>query len=135
LVNEGKIVIAAGGGGPPVYFDERLNWEGVDAVVDKDRVAAILGQRLNADILLILTDVDAVYRGWGTSEAQPLRQLTVEQAETLLDGDELGAGSMRPKVEASVTFVKGGGKCARIARLEEGLEAIRGETGTMITGG
>ena len=135
LVNEGKIVIAAGGGGPPVYFDERLHWEGVDAVVDKDRVAAILGHRLNADTLLILTDVDAVYRGWGTAEAEPLRHLTLEQAEGLLDGDELGAGSMRPKVEASVTFVRGGGRCALIAKLEEGLEAIRGETGTMIRGG
>lgn len=135
LVNEGKIVIAAGGGGPPVYLDERLCWEGVDAVVDKDRVAAILGHRLNADTLLILTDVDAVYRGWGTPEAEPLRQLTVKQAEALLEGDELGAGSMRPKVEASVAFVRGGGGCALIARLEEGLEAIRGKTGTMIRGG
>ncbi len=135
LVNEGKIVIAAGGGGPPVYFDERLYWEGVDAVVDKDRAAAILGQRVGADTLLILTDVDAVYRGWGTPEAQPLRKLSIEEAETLLESDQLGVGSMRPKVEASVAFVKGGGRCAFIARLEEGLKAIRGETGTMIRGG
>jgi len=135
LVHEGKIVIAAGGGGPPVYFDEQLFWEGVDAVVDKDRVAAILGCQLGADTLLILTDVDAVYRGWGTPQAQALRRLSLVEADALLAGDELGAGSMRPKVEASIGFVRGGGKQAHIAQLEEGLAALRGETGTTITGG
>jgi carbamate kinase len=134
LVKEGKIVIAAGGGGAPVYFDERLFWEGVDAVVDKDRVAAILGDRLGADALLILTDVDAVYQGWGTPHAEPLSRLTVTQAEALLESGELGKGSMRPKVEASVAFLRGGGKRAIVAHLADGLAAIRGETGTTITG-
>ena len=134
LVCEGKIVIAAGGGGAPVYFDERLYWEGVDAVVDKDRVAAILGDRLGADTLLILTDVDAVYQGWGTPHAEPLQQLTVAQAEALLEGGELGKGSMRPKVEASVAFLRGGGKRAIVAHLADGLAAIRGDAGTTITG-
>ena len=134
LVCEGKIVIAAGGGGAPVYFDERLYWEGVDAVVDKDRVAAILGDRLGADTLLILTDVDAVYQGWGTPHAEPLKQLTVAQAEALLESGELGKGSMRPKVEASVAFLRGGGKRAIVAHLADGLAAIRGEAGTTITG-
>ncbi|NIN11608.1 MAG: carbamate kinase [Gemmatimonadales bacterium] len=134
LVTEGKIVIAAGGGGPPVYFDDHLYWEGVDAVVDKDRVAAILGSRLGADTLLILTDVDAVYRGWGTDHAEPLRRLTLEAAEELLNSEELGRGSMRPKVEAAVAFVRSGGKRAIIADLADGLAAIRGATGTAITG-
>ncbi|MEE8193421.1 MAG: carbamate kinase [Gemmatimonadales bacterium] len=134
LVREGKIVIAAGGGGAPVYFDERLYWEGVDAVVDKDRVAAILGDRLGADALLILTDVDAVYQGWGTPHAEPLKHLTVAQAEALLESGELGKGSMRPKVEAAVAFLRGGGKRAIVAHLADGLAAIRGEAGTTITG-
>ena len=134
LVREGKIVIAAGGGGAPVYFDEQLYWEGVDAVVDKDRVAAILGDRLGADALLILTDVDAVYQGWGTPHAEPLKQLTVAQAEALLESGELGKGSMRPKVEAAVAFLRGGGKRAIVAHLADGLAAIRGEAGTTITG-
>lgn len=134
LVREGKIVIAAGGGGAPVYFDEQLYWEGVDAVVDKDRVAAILGDRLGADALLILTDVDAVYQGWGTPHAEPLQQLTVAQAEALLESGELGKGSMRPKVEAAVAFLRGGGKRAIVAHLADGLAAIRGEAGTTITG-
>jgi carbamate kinase len=134
LVHEGKIVIAAGGGGPPVYFDERLHWEGVDAVVDKDRVAAILGTRLGADTLLILTDVDAVYRGWGTPHAEPLRRISLADADALLESGELGVGSMRPKVEAAAAFLRGGGRRAIIAHLADGLAAIRDETGTTITG-
>jgi len=134
LVREGKIVIASGGGGPPVYYDEALRWEGVDAVVDKDRAAAILGRRVGADSLLILTDVDAVYRAWGTPQAAPIRSMTVEEAAAMLDSGALGVGSMRPKVEAAVAFVRGGGQRAYIAHLEHGLEALRGETGTTITG-
>jgi carbamate kinase len=134
LVFEGKIVIASGGGGPPVYFDRTLGWEGVDAVVDKDRVAAILGTRLGADTLLILTDVDAVYRDWGTPDATPIRRMSLDKAETMLRGGELGVGSMRPKVEAAVGFLRGGGQRAVIADLHLGLQAVRGETGTTITG-
>jgi carbamate kinase len=135
LVREGKIVIAAGGGGPPVCFDEQLSWEGVDAVVDKDRVAAILGCRLEADALLILTNVDAVYRGWGTPTAEPIRRLSVGEAEALLEAGELGEGSMRPKVEAALVFLRGGGRRTIIARLEDSLVAMRGEAGTMIEEG
>ncbi len=134
LVLSGKIVIAAGGGGPPVYRDTTGRWEGVDAVVDKDRVAAVLGCRLGADRLLILTNVDGVYDGWGTEGQRRLERLRLEEAEALLAGDSLGRGSMRPKVEAAVHFVGGGGKCAIIAHLVEGLEAMRGETGTIIIG-
>lgn len=133
LVSEGKLVIACGGGGPPVYDDPALLWEGVDAVVDKDRVAAILGRRLGADTLLILTDVDAVYRGWGTDRAAALRRLRLADAEALLAGQELGAGSMRPKVEAAVHFLQGGGKRAVIAHLAAGWAALQGEAGTTIT--
>jgi carbamate kinase len=134
LVDEGKIVIASGGGGPPVYVDDVRGREGVDAVVDKDLVAAILAVKLHADALLILTDVDAVYRDWGTPESRPLRHLSLSAAQDLLTSDQLGAGSMRPKVEASVAFVRSGGTRAVIAGLGEGLAAIRGETGTTIEG-
>ena len=134
LVNEGKIVIAAGGGGPPVYDDPVLRWEGVDAVVDKDRVAAILALRLEADTLLLLTDVDGVYRGWGSETAERVARLDVAGAELLLDSGVLGEGSMRPKVEAAVQFVRGGGRRAVIAHLSQGPAALRGETGTVIVG-
>lgn len=132
LVREGKIVITAGGGGSPVYRHRDLGWEGIDAVVDKDRVAAILATRLGADTLMILTDVDAVYEAWGTPAQRPLRSLAVTEAERLLAGSGLGTGSMRPKVEAGVRFVRAGGRRAVIAHLGEGPAALRGETGTTI---
>jgi carbamate kinase len=132
LVREGKIVISAGGGGSPVYRHPALGWEGIDAVVDKDRVAAILATRLAADTLMILTNVDAVYEHWGTPAQRPLHRLTVTAAERLLEGEGLGRGSMRPKVEAGVKFVRAGGRRAVIAHLGEGPAALRGETGTTI---
>jgi carbamate kinase len=111
-----------------------LGWEGIEAVVDKDRVAAILGIRLRADTMMILTNVDAVYAGWRTAAQRALRSLTVAEAEGLLEGEGLGAGSMRPKVEAAVEFVRGGGRRAVIAHLGDGAAALRGETGTTIRG-
>jgi carbamate kinase len=127
-------VIAAGGGGSPVYRHPAFGWEGVEAVVDKDRTAAILGMRLAADTLMSLTDVDAVYEAWGTPQQRSLRTLSLRQADALLTGGALGAGSMRPKVEAAVAFVRGGGRRAVIAHLGDGVAALRGETGTTITG-
>lgn len=132
LVGEGVIVIAAGGGGAPVFRHPRLGLEGVDAVVDKDRAAALLGCEIKASTLLMLTDVDAVYRDFGTERATPLRRLSLDEAEALLEGGELGRGSMRPKVEAATRFLRGGGKRVCIARLDQGLAALQGEVGTEI---
>ena len=115
LVDEGKIVVAAGGGGPPVYRDPVTGWEGVDAVVDKDRTAAILGNRLGADTLLVLTNVSAVHRNWGTEAATPISRMTVSEAVAMLETGELPAGSMAPKLEAAVSFIQHGGRRAVIA--------------------
>jgi len=134
LVREGQLVITCGGGGPPVYNDAALLVEGVDAVVDKDWVAAILGRELCADVLLILTDVDAVYRGWGTPGAEVIRRLTVADAERLIAAGEVAAGSMRPKVEAAAEFVRAGGRRAVIAELGQGLDALAGVAGTTVVG-
>ena len=133
LVAAGHIVVACGGGGPPVYDDPVLRLEGIDAVVDKDRVAAVLGREIGADVLLILTNVDAVYRGYGTKHQEPIRRLDLAGADHLLAGKELGTGSMRPKVEAAAAFVRAGGRRAVIAELAQGLRALRGESGTTIT--
>lgn len=133
LVAASHIVVAAGGGGPPVYQDPALGLEGIDAVVDKDRVAAVLGRAIGADVLLILTNVDAVYERYGTPGAQPIRRLPLARADGLLAGDSLGTGSMRPKVEAAADFVRAGGERAIIAQLEQGLAALAGEAGTTIT--
>ncbi len=132
LLDGGAIVIAAGGGGPPVYQDPILGLEGIDAVVDKDRVAAILARQLDADVLMILTNVAAVYRGWGTPGARPIRRMSPAEAEALSADGELDAGGMKPKVEAAAAFVRDGGARAIIARLSDGPAALRGETGTTI---
>jgi carbamate kinase len=132
LVEQGTIVIAAGGGGPPVYQDPILGYEGVDAVVDKDRVAAILAQQLQAEVLMILTNVDAVFDGWGTPAARPIARMTVAAAEALMAGGGLDEGGMKPKVEAAAAFARAGGR-AIIARLSDGPAALRGQTGTTIT--
>ena len=133
LVTAGHIVIACGGGGPPVYTDPQLGLEGIDAVVDKDRVAAILAAGISADVLLILTNVLAVYRGYGTPHEERITRLSLEDVTRLLSAKELGAGSMRPKVEAAAEFVRGGGGRAIIAHLAEGLAALEGRSGTTIT--
>jgi len=135
LVARGDIVIAAGGGGIPAYRDPVLGLEGVDAVVDKDRAAAILGWEIGASILLILTDVDGVYLDWGTDRARRLARLTVAEARDLVSSGALGAGSMRPKVEAALHFVEAGGDRAIIAALDDGPAALAGDAGTTIVPG
>lgn len=133
LLDLGALVIAAGGGGPPVYQDPLLGLEGLDAVVDKDRVSAILATQLGAEVLMILTNVDAVFEGWGTPRARPIRRMSLEQAESMVAGGSLDAGGMKPKIEAAAAFVRRGGDRAIIARLSEGPAALRGKTGTTIT--
>jgi carbamate kinase len=132
LVDHGTIVIAAGGGGTPVYHDPLLRLEGVDGVIDKDRAAAVLAREIGAAVLLILTNVDGVFRGWGTDAPEMVRRMSVDQAERLLASGELGRGSMAPKVEAAVAFVRGGGSAAYIGRLDRGQETVAGAAGTMI---
>ncbi|MFW6201510.1 MAG: carbamate kinase [Gemmatimonadota bacterium] len=132
LVDAGAIVIAAGGGGIPVYRDPRLGLEGVDAVIDKDRAAEALGRDIGARVLLILTNVDGVYRDFGTRRERLLRRLTADEAEALLERGEFGRGSMAPKVEAAIGFVRSGGERAHVARLDEGERAVRGAAGTTI---
>lgn len=132
LVRRGDVVITAGGGGIPVYRDPELGLEGLDAVVDKDRAAALLAREIGAGELLILTDVDAVYRGFGTADARPIGRLRAAAARELVAAGELGEGSMRPKVEASVRFLEGGGERAVIAELSQASRALAGEAGTEI---
>jgi carbamate kinase len=133
LIEAGTIVLAAGGGGPPVYEDPLLGLEGVDAVVDKDRVAAILAAQLGAQVLMILTNVDAVFEGWGTTAARPIRRMSVARAHQLMAAGALDEGGMKPKVEAAAEFAANTGGRAIIARLSDGPAALRGETGTIIT--
>ena len=132
LLDAGSVVIACGGGGAPIYDDPRLGWEGLDAVVDKDLAAAVLARDLGADLLLILTDVDAVYADWGTSKQRALPRLTIEEAVQMDREGAFGEGSMAPKIRAAVDFARRTGGRAIITALDKGREAVRGEAGTTI---
>ncbi|MEW9612867.1 carbamate kinase [Shinella sp. S4-D37] len=128
LVERGVIVICAGGGGIPVVELEDGSLSGIEAVIDKDYASSLLARQLHADFLLMLTDVDAVYSGWGTDAAIPLG---IMRASDLTPGD-FPAGSMRPKVEAGIDFARTVGKPAAIGRLEDAVEIIAGIRGTWI---
>ena len=129
LLGAGTIAVACGGGGIPVARrDGRL--AGVDAVIDKDRASAVLARALDVDRLVILTEVPAVYRGFGSKHQQELRELSVEEAEAL--AGELEAGSMRPKVEASAEFVRETGNEALITSPTALADALAGDAGTRI---
>ncbi len=132
LVQRGVIVIAAGGGGPPVVRSAGGGLEGREAVVDKDRVAALLALDLDAEALIILTNVEAVFRGWGTPDARPIRRMALAEAQALVAAGEFDEGGMQPKVEAAIDFVSAGGGRAVIAHLDDGPAALRGEAGTTI---
>jgi len=131
LVGVGTIVIASGGGGIPVVEDgPRLI--GREGVVDKDLAAAILARDVEASTLLILTDVQAVQRGFGTERAEPIERMTAEDARELLEAGEFGVGSMGPKVEAAVRFVEQGGGRSAIGDLDSAVAVLSGESGTNI---
>ena len=133
LVESGTVVVACGGGGAPVYWDpEQRGWEGVDAVVDKDLAAAVLARDLEAGLLIILTDVDAVYADWGKPTQRALLRLSVAEAEALDRHGAFGEGSMAPKVRAAVDFVRRTGGRAVITELSRGRAAARGDAGTTI---
>ncbi|HTI63884.1 MAG TPA: carbamate kinase [Gemmatimonadaceae bacterium] len=133
LVEAGMLVVACGGGGAPVYRHPTLGWEGIDAVVDKDLAAAVLARDLDAALLLILTDVDAVYADWGTPQKRPLRQLSIPEAERMDAAGAFGEGSMAPKIRAAIDFVRRTGGRAIITSLARGQAAVRGDAGTTIT--
>jgi carbamate kinase len=131
LAESGVIVIAAGGGGVPVIEDgPRL--VGVEAVVDKDLAACILARDVEAEVLLILTDVDGVFESYGQPGQRLIDWLRPEEALGMLEGGKLPAGSMGPKLEAAAEFVSGGGKAAIIASLDQAPDALEGRAGTRI---
>jgi carbamate kinase len=131
LVSAGVLVVCVGGGGIPVMLDRARRLHGVEAVIDKDLAAALLARELDADALLMLTDVPGVLRGWGTSDARPLRHATVAELRAL----SFAAGSMAPKIEAACRFVEQTGRVAAIGSLEDADQLLSGERGTLITTG
>ena len=134
LVNYDTLVIAVGGGGIPVIKTDKIELlEGVEAVIDKDRSAALLAREIDADVLLILTAVDKVCLRYNTPDQEDLDHLTVDEAKKYIDEGHFAKGSMLPKIEACISFVEGNsGKKAIIGSLEKANEAIHGESGTVI---
>ncbi len=128
LVKHGVTVICTGGGGIPVIEQSDGSLAGIEAVIDKDAASALLAEQLNADMLLLLTDVDAVYLDYGTPQARPLGRI----APGTLSDQQFPAGSMAPKVAAAMRFATRTGKPAAIGRLEDAVAIARSEKGTMI---
>jgi carbamate kinase len=131
LLTAGFVVVCAGGGGVPTIRDEHGELRGVEAVIDKDLTAAVLARQLDADTLIIATDVEAVIEGWGTASARPIGKIPVAQMRRLADDDQFPAGSMGPKVEAACRFAESGGR-AIITSLHHIADALAGRAGTAV---
>lgn len=128
LIEHDVTVICTGGGGIPVIRREDDSYIGIEAVIDKDHASGLLAREINADALLMLTDVDGVYLGWGTAQQRRLKIAKPNE----LNSYSFAAGSMGPKVQAAIDFVSGGGKTAGIGRLEDALEILKHRAGTII---
>lgn len=131
LLVDGRVVIACGGGGVPVTRSGS-DLEGVDAVIDKDLSAALVGRLVGADTLLLLTGVDRVALEFGKPTQREVAEMTLDEARAHLADGQFPAGSMGPKVDAAIRFVEGGGSAAVIGRLERAAEALAGTSGTRI---
>jgi len=131
LLRSGAVVVCAGGGGVPVVRNERGKLRGLEAVIDKDLTAAVLAEALEADVLMVLTDVPNVVRHFGTPQAEPISRIT----PGALRREIFPAGSMGPKVDAVCRFVELTGDMAAIGRLLDAEAIMAGEAGTIITPG
>jgi len=125
------IVIACGGGGIPVIKEEKKLY-GVEAVIDKDLASSKLAQQIEADILLIATDVEKVALNYGTLDQKDLETLSVSDAKKYIKEEQFPAGSMGPKIQAVINFLESGGKKAIITSIEKIKEALEGKAGTQI---
>ena len=128
MISDGVVVIAGGGGGVPVYQDVGGYYRGIEAVIDKDRSAALLATGLGADALLMLTDVKAVEANYGTPEARAIHHATPEEMRSF----DFDAGSMAPKVSAGCSFVETTGGRAGIGALSDAVAILEGKAGTVI---
>ncbi len=126
-----SIVISCGGGGIPVVKHEDGSLEGVAAVIDKDFAAELLAEQVNADVLMILTEVEKVAINFNKPDQKDLDVLNIEEAKKHIEDGQFAPGSMLPKVEAAMKFVQSGeGKKAIITSLDKAIEALEGKTGT-----
>ena len=133
LMNDGHAVIAAGGGGIPVIWEDKYHLKGVPAVIDKDFASECMAEQLDADMLIILTAVEKVAVNFGKPDQRGLDELTPEEARKYIAEGQFFPGSMLPKVEAAVKFAESKpGRKALITLLEKARDGIAGKTGTVI---
>jgi carbamate kinase len=132
LVEANKVVIACGGGGIPFYIDDNGNYEGFDAVIDKDYASALLAREIEADLLVILTGVDKVAINFGTTQQTDLNKLNITDAKKYLANGQFPKGSMGPKISAAIDFIEKGGKEVLITSIDKVVDAFAGKTGTRI---
>jgi len=132
LIEKDVIVIAAGGGGIPVAKGDNEMLYGVEAVIDKDRASTLLALEIDADELIILTGVDQVCLNFGKENEKKLEKISLSEAKQYLESGEFPKGSMGPKIEAAIKFVKESGKECLITSMERLSEALEGKTGTVI---
>lgn len=132
LLDLGFIVIGAGGGGIPVIRKKNGDLHGIEAVIDKDRTSALLAAHAGIDYFVILTEIDHAYLDFKTPHKRPITSATTSAMQTYLSEGHFLEGSMKPKVESAISFLKHGGKKAIIANLYDLLPAIEGKTGTQI---
>ena len=125
------IIIAAGGGGIPVY-EEKGKIHGIEAVIDKDLASAVLARDVSADLFLIITDVPYVYINFKKKNQKPLKSMNVKRAMQFLKQGHFGEGSMKPKVEAAINFLSSGGKKVIITSPQNVEKALKGRSGTII---
>ena len=128
------IVITCGGGGVPVVETARGQLEGVAAVIDKDFAAELLAEQVDADVLMILTEVEKVAVNWGKPDQKDLSRMSLAEASRYVDEGQFAPGSMLPKVQAAMKFVRSDpGKKAIITSLDKAIDALAGKTGTVVT--
>jgi carbamate kinase len=132
LVDAGFVVVANGGGGIPVVREADGRLRGIEAVIDKDLGAALLGDRLSADVLVVATDVPHAVLRYGTPEAEEIGRVEVSQMEAYAAEGHFASGSMGPKVEAACRFVRTTGKPAVITDLDSIVDAVEGRGGTVV---
>ena len=132
LVDQGTVVLAAGGGGIPVYNDKNYKLEGLDAVIDKDLTAAMLGRVIRARELWIITDIDYVYLRFKKANQKAISNMTTTEAEKFLEQGEFSEGSMAPKIKAALYFLAHHGKKVVITSIPSIKQAIKGQAGTVI---
>jgi len=132
MLDDGIIVIASGGGGMPVVEKEGWGLTGLEAVVDKDLASERLAEAIDADLLLILTEVEKVFLNFGTPDQKALDKVTLNELKKYYKEGQFPEGSMAPKILSAIRFLEAGGRKVIISHIDKGWEAVQEKTGTHI---